>query len=112
MVEKHDRSILLTKHLFHACTVLLHDVNMRHGNDDFTSPLQEGVRAADFITLKIHRPRPGLNPRTLGPVASTLTTRPQRATWLIFPIDSAFIIRVIVWSFIGEDISDCISSAM
>jgi hypothetical protein len=36
----------------------------------------EGRRAADFITLKIHRPRPGLNPRTLGPVASTLTTRP------------------------------------
>jgi hypothetical protein len=32
--------------------------------------------AKDFITLKIHRPRPGLNPRTLGPVASTLTTRP------------------------------------
>jgi hypothetical protein len=33
-----------------------------------------------FITLKIHRPRLGLNPRTLGPVASTLTTRPPRAT--------------------------------
>jgi hypothetical protein len=40
----------------------------------------EGRRATDFITLKIHRPRPGLNPRTLGPVASTLTTRPPRAT--------------------------------
>jgi hypothetical protein len=25
-------------------------------------------------------PRPGLNPRTLGPVASTLTTRPPRTT--------------------------------
>jgi hypothetical protein len=36
----------------------------------------------NFITLKIHRPRPGLNPRTLGPVASTLTTRPPRATTL------------------------------
>jgi hypothetical protein len=31
-----------------------------------------------FITLN-HRPRPGLNPRTLGPVASTLTTSPPRA---------------------------------
>jgi hypothetical protein len=40
----------------------------------------EGRRATDFITLKIHRPRPVLNPRTLGPVASTLTTRPPRAT--------------------------------
>jgi hypothetical protein len=43
----------------------------------------EGRRAADFITLKIHRPRPGLNPRTLSPVASTLTTRPPMATYTI-----------------------------
>jgi hypothetical protein len=69
MGEKHGRSILLTKHLFHACKVLLHAVNLRHKTD-------EGRRAADFITLKIHLPRPGLNPRTLGPVA----TRPPRAT--------------------------------
>jgi hypothetical protein len=41
----------------------------------------KGKHAMDFITLKIHRPRPGLNPRTLGPVASTLTTRPPRATY-------------------------------
>jgi hypothetical protein len=53
---------------FHACKVLLHAVR------------KEGRRAADFITLKIYRPLPGLNPRTLGPVASTLTTRPLRAT--------------------------------
>jgi hypothetical protein len=38
----------------------------------------EGRHAADFITLEIHRPRPGLKPRTLGLVASTLT--PPRAT--------------------------------
>jgi hypothetical protein len=30
--------------------------------------------------LKIHQPRSGLNPRTLGPVASTLTTSPPRST--------------------------------
>jgi hypothetical protein len=30
--------------------------------------------------LKIHRPRSGSNPRTLGPVASTLTTSPPRST--------------------------------
>jgi hypothetical protein len=41
------------------------------------------LRAADFITFKIHRPRPGLNPRTLGPVASTLTTRSPRATRIV-----------------------------
>jgi hypothetical protein len=33
-----------------------------------------------FIALKINRPRPGLKPRTLGPMASTITTRPPRAT--------------------------------
>jgi hypothetical protein len=46
----------------HARKVLLHAVNLRHGTDGFT------------------RPRPGLNPQTLGPVASTLTTSPPRAT--------------------------------
>jgi hypothetical protein len=30
--------------------------------------------------LKIHRPRPGLNPLTLGPLASTIITRPPRST--------------------------------
>jgi hypothetical protein len=43
MGEKHGRSILLTKHLFHACKVLLHAANLRHGTDDFTSPPKEGV---------------------------------------------------------------------
>jgi hypothetical protein len=32
------------------------------------------------LYLKIHRPRSGSNLRTLGPVASTLTTSPPRAT--------------------------------
>jgi hypothetical protein len=40
----------------------------------------EGRRATDFITLKIHRPRPGLNPRPWVQWASTLTTTPPRAT--------------------------------
>jgi hypothetical protein len=43
MGEKHGRSILLTKHLFHACKVLLHAVNQQHGTDGFTSPPKEGV---------------------------------------------------------------------
>jgi hypothetical protein len=43
MGEKHGRSILLTKHLFHACKVLLHAVNLRHGTDGFTPPPKEGV---------------------------------------------------------------------
>jgi hypothetical protein len=43
MGEKHGRSILLIKHIFHACKVLLHAANLRHGTDGFTSPPKEGV---------------------------------------------------------------------
>jgi hypothetical protein len=44
---------------------------LRHGTDGFTSPPKEVV--LQFLSpLKIHRPQPGFNPRTLGPVASTL----------------------------------------
>jgi hypothetical protein len=45
----------------------------------FNMPQIYDIGPTDFITLKIHRPGPGLNPETLGPVASTLTTRPPRA---------------------------------
>jgi hypothetical protein len=66
--------------LLHARKVLLHAVNLRHGTDGFTSPPKEVVLRI-FITLKkIHRPRSGSNPRTLGPMASTLTTSPTRST--------------------------------
>ena len=41
---------------------LLHAANLRHGTDGFTSPPKEGVL----------RLRPGLNPRTWVPKASTL----------------------------------------
>jgi hypothetical protein len=33
-----------------------------------------------LLPLKIHRPRLGLNPKTLGATASKLTTRPLRTT--------------------------------
>jgi hypothetical protein len=59
----------------HARKVLLHAVNLRHGTDGFTS---KQVVLRIFITLK--NPRSGSNPRTLGPVASTLTTSPPRST--------------------------------
>jgi hypothetical protein len=48
-----------------------------HGAGGFISPSKEGVLWT-FIALKIHRLRPGLNSRTLGSMASTLTTRPSR----------------------------------
>jgi hypothetical protein len=54
----------------HARKVLLHAVN----------PLRRKWCYGFLSPLKIHQPRPELNPQTLGPVASTLTTSPPRAT--------------------------------
>jgi hypothetical protein len=48
---------------------------LRHGTSGFTSHQKEGVLRI-FIALKNPSPRPGLNPRPLGPVSSTLTTTP------------------------------------
>jgi hypothetical protein len=50
---------------------------LRHGTAVFISHSKEGV-ARSFIALKNLSPRQGLNPRPLGPVASTLTTIPPR----------------------------------
>ena len=50
---------------------LLHAANPRHGRDGFTSHPKEGVLRI-FSPLKIRRLRPGLNPRTWVPKASTL----------------------------------------
>jgi len=50
---------------------LLHAVKLRHGTDGFTSPPKEGV-LRNFFALKIQRFRPGANPRTWVPKASTL----------------------------------------
>jgi hypothetical protein len=52
---------------------------LRHGADGFTSPPKEVVLRI-FIALKIHRFRPGLNPLTLSPMASTITITPPRTT--------------------------------
>jgi hypothetical protein len=41
----------------------------RHGTDGFTSPPKVVVLHI-FIALKINCPRPGFNPRILGPMAS------------------------------------------
>ena len=50
---------------------LLHAVKLRHGTDGFTSPPREGV-LRNFFALKIRQLRPGVNPRTWVPKASTL----------------------------------------
>jgi hypothetical protein len=50
---------------------------LRYGTIGFTSHPKEGVLRI-FIALKNPSPRPALNPRSLGPVSSTLTTTPRR----------------------------------
>jgi hypothetical protein len=50
---------------------------LRHGTSGFTYHPKEGVLRI-FIALTNSSPRPGLNPRPLGPVASTLGTTPPR----------------------------------
>jgi hypothetical protein len=50
---------------------LLHAANLRYGTDVCNSPPKEGVLKI-FSLLKIRRLRPGLNPRTWIPKASTL----------------------------------------
>jgi hypothetical protein len=57
----------------HARKVLLHAVNL---------PLRRKLCYGFLSPLKIHRLRPGSNPRTLGPVASTLTTSPPRVLYV------------------------------
>ena len=50
---------------------LLHAVNLRHGTNGFTSLPKEGLLRI-FSPWKIRRLRPGSNPRTWVPKASTL----------------------------------------
>ena len=51
---------------------LLYAVNLRHGTNGFTSLPKEGLLRI-FSPWKIRRLRPGLNPRTWVPKASTLS---------------------------------------
>jgi hypothetical protein len=48
-----------------------------HGADGFIAPPMDGVLRI-CVALKNPPPRPGLNPQTLSPMASTLTMTPQR----------------------------------
>jgi hypothetical protein len=50
---------------------------LRHGTFGFRSHPKEGLLRT-FIAIKNPSPRQGLNPRPLGPLASTLTTTPPR----------------------------------
>jgi hypothetical protein len=61
---------------FHGtCRDLLHAANLATWDPRLYFP-SEGRRAEDFSAIKIQQLRPGLNPRTWVPEASTLTPRP------------------------------------
>ena len=72
MWARNGRWILPEMPDFHvAFRNLLHAANLRHGTDGFTSPPKEGVLRI-FSPWKIRQLRPGLNPWTWVPKASTL----------------------------------------
>jgi hypothetical protein len=62
--------------IFDTSTDLLHAVKSYYMGPP-ASLAKDGVLCT-FIALKNPSSRPGLNPRYLGPVASTLTTKPPR----------------------------------
>ena len=80
---------------------LLHDVNLRHGTNGFTSLPKEGVLRI-FSPWKIRRLRPGLNPRTWVPKASTLPLDHRSR----LPIYYTYIIKKMVTMKILEIISE------
>jgi hypothetical protein len=84
--ENNDREFYLSADFHGTLRDLLHAPNLRHGTHGFTSLPQEDVLTI-FLPLKIRRLRPGLNPRTWVPEASTLTPRPPK------PLNTTVLIR-------------------
>jgi hypothetical protein len=70
--------ILLTKYLLHTPQGWL---TCRKILRRFTSPPNK-IALRILSALKIHHPRPGLNPQTLDPMASKINTRPHRTTYV------------------------------
>jgi hypothetical protein len=61
------------------------------GGYRFTSVPKEGVLRI-VTALKNPSPRPGLNPRPLGPVENTLTTTPPRRLTIFISLDQIFLL--------------------
>jgi hypothetical protein len=77
--ERNDE-FCLTKYLFRSSKGFLTCRKvLRHGPTALL-PLRRKACYGVLSPLKIHRHRPGLNSRTSGSVASSLTTRPPRTT--------------------------------
>jgi hypothetical protein len=76
-LELKDRQFCLNADFHGTLRVLLHAANLRHRTHGFTSLPKEGVLRI-FPPLKFRRLRPGFNPRTWVPEASTLIPRPPK----------------------------------
>jgi len=63
---------------------LLHVANLRHGTDGFTSSPTEGVLRI-FFALKNPTASVGFEPAKLGTKASTLTPRPSKLLFQLYP---------------------------
>jgi hypothetical protein len=71
--DEENDEFCLTKYRFHTLKGLLICCKIvRHAADGFTS-LRRNAWCIFLSPLKIHHPRPELNPWTLGPTASTQT---------------------------------------
>jgi hypothetical protein len=66
--------------LFILRRILKHSVKSFDMGPTALHPLRRKVCCWFLSTLKIHRPRPGLNPRTLGPMTSMLTISSPRTS--------------------------------
>jgi hypothetical protein len=98
-----EKYLCHTLHISLTCRKIL-----RHGADDFASPPKEGALRI-FIALKIHRPLVRWNSRTLGPVASTITTRPPRAILQMVTLVTYWTFRKFLTCELAQDRSSVIS---
>jgi hypothetical protein len=72
--RRNSRWILPAKFLFHTCRVLWHAVKSYDMGSNALLPLRKKSCYGFLSPLKVYRLRSGLNPRTLGAMASTVTT--------------------------------------
>jgi hypothetical protein len=80
-LAKENDEFCLTKYLFHTSkgSITCHKI-LRHGADFFTSHPKMSCSAGFLSPLKNPSLSAGLNPRSLGPVTSTKTTRKTNNT--------------------------------
>jgi hypothetical protein len=104
--------ILPTKYLFHTCRVLLTCRKSTKWEWRLYFP-SEGSSATDFCRpWKSRHSRPGLNPRTFGPVASTLLLDHQGRDYFIKQYWKVHLCNGEVWCFLWVTTSVLLNSSV